>query len=133
MTPTMNDAPGVATHPLPTTVDEALARVLALLDERGLQLFTVIDHSGAASDAGLAMPNTKVVIFGSPKGGTPLMLAHPLLALDLPMKLLLWESDSGAAFVSCNTADYLAGRFGLAPAEKERIGVVEVIAVAISG
>jgi len=133
MTPITDDPPGVATHPCPVSVDVALQRVSALLNQRGLKLFTVIDHSGAAADAGLAMPNTKVVIFGSPKGGTPLMLAHPLIGLDLPMKLLLWENDRGRAFVSFTTADYLAQRYGLSPAEKERVAVVEVIAASIGG
>jgi uncharacterized protein (DUF302 family) len=133
MTPTSDDPPGVATHPCPVSVDEALQRVVALLDERGLKLFTVIDHSGAAADVGSTMPNTKVVVFGSPKGGTPLMLAHPLIALDLPMKLLIWENDSGGVFVSFNTADYLAERYGLTPAEKERVAAVEVIATSIGG
>jgi uncharacterized protein (DUF302 family) len=133
MTPTADGPPGVTTYPCPVSVDEALQRVSSLVDQRGLKLFAVIDHSGAAADAGSAMPNTKVVIFGSPKGGTPLMLAHPLIALDLPMKLLIWESDSGGVFVSFNTADFLAERYGLSPAEKERVAVVEVIANSIAG
>ncbi len=102
--------------------------VIAELEHRGLELFAVIDHSGEAADVGLALPDTKVVIFGNPKGGTPLMVAHPLLALDLPMKLLLWESVAGDAFVSYNTPDFLAERHGLSADERAALGVVGDIA-----
>ena len=106
---------GVVTVPCPSSVDTALQRLTEILAERHLVLFTVVDHSGEAAKAGLAMPNTKLVIFGSPAGGTGVMLAAPLAALDLPLKLLLWEAADGGAFVSYNRPDYVADRYGLDP------------------
>ena len=80
-----------------------------------MQIFTVIDHSGEAEKAGLKMPPTKVVIFGSPKGGTPLMLSAPSLAIDLPLKALVAEDANGKVSVSYNDPDYLRERHGVPP------------------
>jgi uncharacterized protein (DUF302 family) len=79
-------------------------------------LFALVDHSGEAAKAGLAMRNTKLLIFGSPAAGTPVMLATPSIAIDLPLKILVWEDGDGAAWLSWNSADYLAQRHGV-PAE----------------
>ncbi len=91
--PDGSTAEGVITVPSPTSVDETVDRLRALLAARGLTLFTVVDHSGEARRVGLEMPDTKLVIFGSPKGGTPVMVSAPLSALDLPLKLLVWDHD----------------------------------------
>ena len=75
----------------PGSVEDTVSRLTAVLNERGIKLFAVIDHSGAAKAAGLELRNTKVVIFGSPIAGTPIMQAEPLAALDLPLKVLVWD------------------------------------------
>jgi uncharacterized protein (DUF302 family) len=129
--PLSRDASGTVTHASPVGIDQLLRRVLGCLEDRGLELFAVIDHSGQAAEVGLDMPATKLVIFGNPKGGTPLMLAHPLIALDLPLKLLLWETDEHDAFVSYNAPGYLAARYGLDARETEALGAVEAIARAV--
>ena len=92
------------------TVDETLARLRVLFVEKGLQIFAVIDHSGEAEKVGLKMPSTKVIIFGSPKAGTPLMLAAPSLAIDLPLKALVAENSDGKVTVTYNDPDYLRRR-----------------------
>ena len=90
-------------------------RLEAAFRDKGMQIFTVIDHSGEAEKAGLKMPPTKVVIFGSPKGGTPLMLSAPSLAIDLPLKALVAEDANGKVSVSYNDPDYLRERHGVPP------------------
>ncbi len=92
------------------SVDETLKRLLLAFDSKGLQPFGLIDHSAEAEKAGLRMPNTKVLIFGSPKAGTPLMLASPSLAIDLPLKVLVAEDASGKVSVTYNSPEYLQQR-----------------------
>jgi len=83
------------------------------VEARGLKVFTLIDHSGEAEKAGLQMRSTQLLIFGSPKGGTPLMVAAPSLAIDLPLKALVWEDDGGKVWVSYNSPEYLKQRHGI--------------------
>lgn len=99
----------VASH---YSMDESVRRLEAAFTEKGLNVFAVIDHSGEAEKVGLKMRPTKVVIFGSPKAGTPLMVAAPSLAIDLPLKALVAEDDSGKVWVSYNSAEYLQQRHG---------------------
>jgi uncharacterized protein (DUF302 family) len=127
-TPSAHDVPGVVTLESPGGVDELLRRVVERVESLGLDIFTVIDHSGEADEVGLTMPDTKVIMFGNPRGGTPLMLAHPLIALDLPLKLLIWAGDDGRAFLSYNAPGYLSERFDLSSREAEALRVVEDIA-----
>jgi len=94
----------------PYTVDETVKRLKTIFAERGLQVFALIDHSGEAEKVGLKMPPTKVLIFGSPKGGTPLMVAAPTLAIDLPLKALVAEDKDGKVHVSYNSPEYLQQR-----------------------
>jgi uncharacterized protein (DUF302 family) len=93
--------------------DETLERLMAAFKEKGLQIFTVVDHSGEAEKAGLKMQPTKVVIFGSPKGGTPLMVASPSLAIDLPLKALVAQGADGKVSVTYNNPEYLQQRHGV--------------------
>lgn len=98
------------------SVNETLERLEAAFVEKGLEVFVVIDHSGEAQKLGLKMPQTKVLIFGSPKAGTPLMLAAPSLAIDLPLKALVAEDVEGRVLVTYNDPEYLRARHGF-PAE----------------
>ena len=114
------------------SVDETVQRLQAAFVEKGLQTFAVIDHSGEAEKVGLKMRPTKVLIFGSPKGGTPLMVAVPSLAIDLPLKALVAEDAEGKVSVTYNDPQYLKERHGV-PEEliKNLAGAGVVIAKAV--
>jgi uncharacterized protein (DUF302 family) len=109
-------ADGLVEVPSRFSVDETLGRLNAALSEKGMLIFAVIDHSGEAEKVGLKMPLTKVILFGSPKGGTPLMVAAPSLAIDLPLKALVAQDASGKVTVTYNDPEYLRKRHGV-PAE----------------
>jgi len=98
----------------PHSPDETVTRIEAALRSKGLTIFAVIDHSGEAAKVGLSMPFAKVIIFGSPKAGTPLMVAAPSLAIDLPLKALVQETN-GKVIVSWNSPDYLRDRHSIPP------------------
>ena len=114
------------------SVEETLRRLEAAFAAKGLQVFAVVDHSGEADKVGLEMRPTKVVIFGSPKAGTPLMVASPSLAIDLPLKALVAEDAGGKASVTYNSPEYLKERHGV-PEElmKNLAGAGVVIAKAV--
>jgi uncharacterized protein (DUF302 family) len=120
-------ADGVVTKTSPRGVDETVRRLVQLLDERDLTVFSVVDHSGEAKSVGLDMPDTKLVIFGSPAAGTPVMVAAPLAALDLPLKVLVWANSSGDASVSYNSPAYLAARHHLPDELRARLDAIDVI------
>lgn len=114
------------------SVDETLKRLLLAINEKGLQPFGLIDHSGEAEKAGLSMPPTRVLIFGSPKAGTPLMVAAPSLAIDLPLKALIAQDADGKVWVTYNSPEYLQERHGI-PADllKNIAGAGALIAKAV--
>ncbi len=129
----MSDTNGLITLPSRYSVEETLTRLEQLLQEKGIKLFAVIDHSGEAEKAGLEMPPTKVAIFGSPKAGTPLMVAVPSIAIDLPLKLLIAEDANGNVSVSWNAPEYVAARHGLPQELIANIAVIDKLAAAIAG
>lgn len=98
------------------SVDETVQRLQALLQEKNIKVFALVDHSGEAAKAGLVMRPTKLLIFGSPKGGTPLMQAVPTVAIDLPLKALIWEDPDGHVKLTYNDPAYLQQRHNI-PAE----------------
>jgi uncharacterized protein (DUF302 family) len=126
----MNPDNGIISKATTHTVDETVEKIKALLQAKGIKLFTVIDHSGEAAAAGLTMPPTKLLIFGNPKGGTPLMLAAPSIAIDLPLKLLVWEDAQGSRWISYNSPQYLQQRHGLPDDLLKNIAVIEALAEA---
>jgi uncharacterized protein (DUF302 family) len=131
----MSAPPGVVTVASPHSVAQTVERLLARIAERHLRLFAVVDHSGGARDVGLDMPETKLLTFGSPRAGTPLMLLQPLSALDLPLKVLVRASpDALGALVSFLTATELANRYDL-PAElvAPLDGVHALVEAAVAG
>jgi uncharacterized protein (DUF302 family) len=103
---------GVITKTSPLPVADTVARLRMLVESKGMKVFAEVDHSGEAAMAGLQLPDTKVVIFGSPQVGTPVMQAVPLAALDLPLKVLVWADDDQTK-VSYTAPVTLAGRYGL--------------------
>ena len=98
------------------SVEETMQRFENLLGEHGVTIFARVDHSGEAAKVGLVMRPTKLLIFGSPKGGTPLMQAAPSVAIDLPLKALFWEDAYGKVWLTCNDPQYLQERHNF-PAE----------------
>jgi len=110
------------------SVDETVAKLQDILQAKGVKLFTVVDHSGEAASAGLQMPNTKLLIFGNPKAGTPLMLASPSVALDLPLKILVAEDAAGKTWISYNAPSYLQARHSLPADLLPNIAVIETLA-----
>jgi uncharacterized protein (DUF302 family) len=119
---------GVVTLKSHHSVDETVGKIQTFLESNGVKVFALIDHSGEAEKAGLKMPPTKVIIFGSPKRGTPLMLASPGVALDLPLRILVAEDAAGAVSISYDSPQWLAARHSV-PAELiPNIAVIETIA-----
>lgn len=119
---------GIVTIPSHHSVDETVERLKSILQSKGITLFAVIDHSGEAAKVGMKMPKTKLVIFGNPKGGTPLMLATPSVAIDLPLKILVGEDAQGKVWVSYNSPQYLKKRHGIPANLLANIAVVETLA-----
>jgi uncharacterized protein (DUF302 family) len=107
---------------------ETLGKLRAALAAKGVTVFALIDHSGEAEKVGMHMHPTKLLIFGNPKGGTPLMLAAPSIAIDLPLKILVSEDDQGQVWVSYNSLEYLAERHKLPQQLLQNIAVVETLA-----
>ena len=95
------------------SVVETLDRVESVLRTKGITVFARVDHSGEAEKVGLKMRPTQLLIFGNPKGGTPVMVAAPLAAIDLPLKALAWQDDDGKVWLSYNDPEFLEKRFGL--------------------
>jgi uncharacterized protein (DUF302 family) len=121
-------ANGIVSKASSHSVDETVEKLKGILQAKGVMLFALVDHSGEAARAGLKMPPTKLLIFGSPKAGTPLMLASPSVAIDLPLKILVSEDTSGKVWVSYNSPAYLGERHSLPPDLLQNIAVVEALA-----
>lgn len=120
-------ANGIVTRQSPHSIEQTLRRIEDAVTGHGLTLFAHIDHSGEAARAGLTMQSAHVIIFGNPKAGTPLMIASPLLALDLPLKALVWQDGDGRVWVSYNSTHYLAERFTIPPNLTKNIAGAEML------
>jgi uncharacterized protein (DUF302 family) len=107
---------GIVSLPGHHSVDATVEKLKAILEAKHVRLFALVDHSGEARKAGMQMPNTKLLIFGNPAGGTPAMLASPTLALDLPLKILVWEDAEGKVWITYNSVESLRTRHNV-PAE----------------
>jgi uncharacterized protein (DUF302 family)/uncharacterized membrane protein YidH (DUF202 family) len=110
------------------SVDQTVEKLKTILQSKGVTLFALVDHSGEAEKVGMKMRPTKLLIFGSPKAGTPLMLASASIAIDLPLKILVWEDAQGKVWISYNSPDYLKERHGLPQELLQNIAVVETLA-----
>jgi uncharacterized protein (DUF302 family) len=120
---------GIVNQPSTHSVDQTVAKLEALLQAKGITMFALVDHSGEAAKVGLTMLPTKLAIFGNPKGGTPLMLAAPSSAIDLPLKILVWEDAQAQVWVSYNDPAYLQARHGFPDDLLRNIAVVETLAL----
>ena len=126
MTP--NRDRGIIDTPSNHSVDETVEQLKGILQAKGVTLFALVDHSGEAEKVGIKMPPTKLLIFGHPKAGTPVMLAAPSSAIDLPLKILVWEDRDGKVWVSYNSPTYLQERHSLPNELLQNIAVVETLA-----
>ena len=120
---------GILTKQSNHSVDETLKNLQRTLEAKGVTVFGVVDHSGEAEKVGLKIRPTKLVMFGSPKAGTPLMLAAPSIAIDLPLKILVSEDEQGKVWVSYNSPDYLKQRHGVPTELLQNIAIVEALAM----
>ena len=123
---------GIVDTPSPYSLEQTVEKLRNVLQARGLTLFALVDHSGEAEKVGMKMPATKLLIFGSPKAGTPLMVAAPTLAIDLPLKTLVSQDAGGKVWVSYNSPEYLQQRHGVPDDLVKNIaGVGAVVAKAV--
>lgn len=125
-----DDRSGAITKQSPLSVEDTVARLLALVTSKGMKVFAVIDHSGAAAGVGLTLRDTKVVVFGSPVAGTPVMQASPLAALDLPLKVLVWV-DGSQTKVSYTAPSTLMARYALSPELAARLAGIDALTDAV--
>jgi uncharacterized protein (DUF302 family) len=130
--PTTDPGSGITTKTAPGSVADTVTKLTHLIEARGMTVFTVIDHSGEAARHGLDLRETKLVIFGSPTGGTPVMQASPLTALDLPLKVLIWDDD-GQTKVSFTSPDVLAARHHLPDELASRLAGIGPLTDALVG
>jgi uncharacterized protein (DUF302 family)/uncharacterized membrane protein YidH (DUF202 family) len=119
---------GIITKLSSHSVDQTVEKLKSILQAKGVTLFALVDHSGEAEKVGMKMPPTKLLIFGSPKAGTPLMLAAPSIAIDLPLKILVSQDGQGSVWISYNSPEYLKDRHGLPADLLQNITVVETLA-----
>ncbi|MGA9542058.1 MAG: DUF302 domain-containing protein [Candidatus Sulfotelmatobacter sp.] len=125
---TLSKGNGIIDTPSNHSVEQTVEKLKGILQAKGVTLFALVDHSGEAEKVGLKMPPTKLLIFGSPKAGTPLMLAAPSIAIDLPLKILVWEDAQARVWVSYNSPSYLEERHNLPQDLLQNIVVVEALA-----
>jgi len=129
----MSQANGIVDKVSHHSVVDTVERLKEILLSKGVMLFAIVDHSGEAEKVGMKMRPTKLLIFGSPKAGTPLMQAAPSVAIDLPLKILVWEDEQGKVWVSFNSPAYLQQRHGIPPELLQNIAVVESLAAKAAG
>ncbi len=130
MTP--NRDRGIIDTPSNHSVDETVEKLKGILQAKGVTLFALVDHSGEAEKVEMKMRPTKLLIFGSPKAGTPVMLAAPSSAIDLPLKILIWEDAQGKVWVSYNSPVYLQERHGLPRELLQNLAAVETLTAAVA-
>ena len=119
---------GLINVPSNHSVDETVEKLKGILQSKGIRIFALIDHSGEAIKAGMKMPPTKLLIFGNPKAGTPVMLAAPSSAIDLPLKILIWEDAEGKVWVTYNSPAYLQERHNIPVELLPNVSVTEALA-----
>src|SRR5882724_3434254 len=125
MTPNTDN--GIINAPTNHSVDQTVERLKGIVEAKGVTLFALIDHSGEAEKVGMKMRPTKLLIFGNPRSGTPLMTASPTLAIDLPLKTMVWEDSNGTVWISYNSPEYLKQRHNIPDALLQSISGVRSI------
>lgn len=125
---TLSRGNGIVDVPSNHSVDQTMEKLKGILESKSVTIFALIDHSGEAERVGLKMPPTKLLIFGSPKAGTPVMQAAPSIAIDFPLKILIWEDGQRKVWVSYDSLEYLQERHGVPDELLKNIAVVETLA-----
>ena len=120
----MNITNGIISQPSPYSVSETIDRLVAILQAKGITIFARIDQQAEAEKVNLSLCPTQLLLFGNPQAGTPLMVAEPTIALDLPLKALAWEAADGKVWLSYNDPDYLKQRFSLSDDLVKNIAVI---------
>jgi uncharacterized protein (DUF302 family) len=120
----MASGKGVVSKPSGHSVEETMDRLEAVLREKNIHIFARIDQRAEAEKAGLEMPAMELLIFGNPKGGTPLMIAEPTIGIDLPLKAMAWEDRDGKVWLSYNAPEYLQDRFSMSEDLIKNISVI---------
>src|SRR6267143_1705334 len=131
MAPAKNN--GIIDKPSNHSVEQTVERLNSILRSKGITLFALVDHSGEAEKVGMKMRPTKLLIFGSPKAGTPLMLAAPSIAIDLPLKILIWQDNQEKVWISYNSPEYLKERHGVSQELMQNIALVQTLATEAGG
>jgi len=129
----MQTVPGIASIPSPHTVDDTLAKLETTIKSKGLTLFAHVDHTAGAKEVGLSMQPAHVLIFGTAKAGTPLMVASPLLALDLPLRILIWQDADQKVWVSYRTPEALLDHHAIPPELRKNVAGAEPLVKAALG
>ena len=119
---------GIVSQPSHHSVDETIEKLKKFLEAKNVKIFALVDHSGEAEKAAMKMRPTKLLIFGNPKAGTPLMIASPSIALDLPLKMLVAEDPNGKMWISYNDAEYLRARHNLSQELLQNLAVADLLA-----
>jgi uncharacterized protein (DUF302 family) len=119
---------GIISIPSHHSVDQTVDSLTKTLAARSITLFALVDHSGEAAKAGMTMPPTKLLIFGSPRAGTPIMLVAPSAALDLPLKILVHEDNEGKVWITYNAPSYLQQRHAIPNELLPNLAVIEPLA-----
>jgi uncharacterized protein (DUF302 family) len=128
----IRSADGVISKPSPYPVDETVRRLEEIMRGKGLTVFARIDHRSGAGEVGLEMQDEQVLIFGNPRAGTPLMIARPLVGLDLPLRVLVWRAPDGRVWASYQDSAFVASRYGLPEGlEKNIAGVAALVDAAL--
>ncbi len=125
---TLSKSNGIIDTPSRHSVDQTVDRLRGILEAKGVKLFALVDHNGEAEKVGMKMRSTKLLLFGSPKAGTPIMLAAPSSAIDLPLKILIWEDAQEKVWVSYNSPEYLQERHGIPQELLQNIAVAGTLA-----
>jgi len=125
---TIDRDPGIISIPSQASVDQTVEALTKTLTTKNITLFALVDHSGEAAKIGMTMPPTKLLIFGSPRAGTPIMLAAPTAALDLPLKILVHEDNDGKVWITYNAPSYLQHRHAIPNELLPNIAVIEPLA-----
>lgn len=124
---------GIVTVPTHHSVEQAADRLAALIEAKGLILFARIDFAADAQRAGLDLQPSQLLVFGNPRAGTPLMQAAPTLALDLPLKVLIWRDLTGQVALSYNATDYLQARHDVPAALMSALDGIVALVSAVAG
>ncbi len=117
----MNENHGIINQISPSSVTETLDRLVAILQAKGITIFARLDQQAEAEKVGLKLRPTQLLLFGNPKAGTPVMAAVPLIAIDLPLKVLVWQDEAGQVWLSYNAPHYLQQRFSLSDELTQKI------------